>query len=366
MSIGRLNNFKRSGVTFEPAANVTAINNATATGPNYAIWTNAGDMGALSAGGAKNLARPDHGVRSINPSANPPKFTNNPITYWIVGGGGAGSSGNTAGGGGGGGGYKTGSFTIGSSPIPIVVGWGGTGTDSTVRDGYGGQWPGIPDIGEGAPTILGTNVAFGGGKGAMGGSSVANGSGPPVGNAGGNGAGGGGGARFHPTAGAGGPQGSAGGSSPGCPSYGSAGGGGAAAVGENFACHPQSLAGRGGAGVQCPTTFRPFGYGAPGPGSPTGYFCGGGGGSNWNQTTTQHGGYGGGGGYQNPDGSFDNGIPTDYRVNAWNNSGGGGGGAGSGPNPYGSISIPWPGIGSTTIPALRGGDGGDGIVMIVY
>ena len=367
MSIGRLNNFKRSGVSFEPAANVTAIENATASGPNYAIWTTAGDNGALSAGGTKNLARSEHGVRVIAPSANPPKFTSNPITYWIVGGGGGGSSGNTAGGGGGAGGYKSGSFTIGSTPISVIVGWGGTGTNPTVRDGYAGLWPGIPDIGQGAPTILGSNEALGGGKGAMGGSSTGNSAGPPVGNAG-DGASGGGGGRFHPNAGTGtpgvgNPGGTAGG---GCPSYGSGGGGGVAGAGENFACHPQSLAGRGGDGVQCPTTFRPFGYGAKGPGSPTGYFCGGGGGSNWNQTNVQHGGYGGGAGWQNPDGTLDPGVAGIQTVNAYPNSGGGGGGSGSVTNPLGEVTVPWPGIGSTTIPVYRGGNGGDGIIMITW
>ena len=354
MSIRRFNNIKRSGVTFEPSANLLALNNATATGPNYAIWATSGDMGALSSGvGAANLKRVDHGLRTITPSSVPPKLTNNPITYWIVGGGGAGSSGNTAGAGGGGGGYSSGSFSIGSSPIPIVVGYGGTGTNPSIRDN-----PGIPGMGQGGTTTIGTNSVIGGGRGAMGGGSFGNGPGGPEGDAS-PGASGGGGARFHPTQGSGSPQGNPGGDGGGgCPSYGSGGGGGASTPGESFACYPISIAGRGGDGIQCPTTFRPFGYGAPGPGSPTGYFCGGGGGSNWNQSTTQHGGFGGGGGNQNPNTTIDPSYPV---MNANPNSGGGGGGVGSGTNPLGEVFV-----GGFPIPASRGGNGGAGIIMIVY
>ena len=48
-------------------------------------------------------------------------------------------------------------------------------------------------------------------------------------------------------------------------------------------------------------------------------------------------------------------------MNANPNSGGGGGGVGSGTNPLGEVFV-----GGFPIPASRGGNGGAGIIMIVY
>lgn len=356
MPVNRINNLIRNGVSYLPSTDPSpAIPNATASGPfpggkTYYVWANAGQMGSLSAGGAKkDLQRVNHGVRNVNPSSSS-AFTTNPIEYWVVSGGGGGASGNTAGAGGGAGGYATGTLTIGASPLTVTVGYGGTGSDSLSRETY-------PGLGQGGPSVFGPVSVVGGGRGAMGGASSGNTSGPPEGNAS-PGASGGGGARFHPEAGAGTPGiGYTGGPTPGCPSYGSGGGGGATGAGEGFFCHPLSIAGQGGAGIQMPSPFRPLGYGAPGPASPTGYFCGGGGGSNWNQSEAQLGGYGGGGGWNSPSTPRPGSVGAGQTFNALPNSGGGGGGTGSGTNPRGSTPL--------VVSEYRGGDGGSGIIIIV-
>jgi len=370
--MARLNSSSRLG-HYPGTSSSPAISNATDSGPNHAIWTtdefgSAIDMGTLSGGGAKSLARLDPSTsRSVNPSENT-AFTTSPISYFIVGGGGGGANGNTAGAGGGGGGYATGSFSIGSSPVQITVGGGGLGVNPAVRDGNNGVWPGIPGIGQGYDTVLGSIIAYGGGRGAAGGGSAGNSSGPTEMQAGNSQASGGGGARFNGTGGTSGPQGNDGGSTPGCPGYGSAGGGGAGSAGDDFACHPVSQAGLGGNGIQCPTPFRPYNYGARGPGGSTNYFCGGGGGSNWNATSVQHGGYGGGGGNINDDNTSDPNIVGIQTVSGVPTSGGGGGGNGSGGNPYGPVVIST-GLhpdGEFELTSSRGGNGGPGIIMIKW
>jgi len=356
MPVSRLNSILRNGVTYAPpAASSPAVANATATGPypggkTYYVWGTAGNMGTLAAaGGSLNLQRVDHGVRTIIPSvAN--AFTSNPIEYWVVSGGGGGAAGNTAGAGGGAGGYATGTL-VQSGSISVVVGYGGTGSEPVSRDTY-------PGFGQGGPSVFGPVSVVGGGRAATGGATGANNAGPAE-NYASPGASGGGGARFHPDAGGGVPGiGFTGGpASGGCPSYGSGGGGGASAAGESFFCHPISRAGQGGAGVRCPATFQPLGYGAPGPASPTSYFCGGGGGSNWNQSEAQLGGYGGGGGWNSPTTPRPGSVGAAQTFNALANSGGGGGGTGNGENPRGTTP--------QVLTTFRGGDGGSGIIMIV-
>ena len=364
--MARLNSSNRLG-HYGSASTSPAIANATASGPNHAIWTTTdfegtSDMGTLAGGGAKLLARKDHSTfRSVNPSKST-AFTTSPISYFIVGGGGGGANGNTAGAGGGGGGYATGSFTIGASDISVIVGRGGYGTTPTVR---GADAPNtVPGIGQGGDTTLGSNIAYGGGRGATGGG-AGNGSGPPECLAGDSNASGGGGARFHPTGGTGGPQGNDGGTGGSCPSYGSAGGGGGGGAGDSFACHPTSQAGLGGDGIQCPSPFRPYNYGARGPGGATNYFCGGGGGSNWNSTTVHRGGFGGGGGNIQDNGSPDPNIVGIQTVSGVPSSGGGGGGNGSGKNPYGPVPASEVGAPSGLTDS-RGGNGGPGIIMIKW
>jgi hypothetical protein len=353
MTVRRLNNLIRNGLTFGPSIS-PAIGNTTASGSypggkTYYVWANAGEMGTLNSGGsARNLQRVDHGVRTVTPSTAT-AFTTNPIEYWVVSGGGGGASGNTAGAGGGAGGYATGTLTI-TSPLNIIVGWGGTGSDSLSRETY-------PGLGQGGPSVFGPVSVIGGGRGAMGGGTVGNTSGPPEGDAS-PGASGGGGARFHPIAGGGTPGiGNTGGPAPGCPGFGSGGGGGATGAGEGFFCFPISIAGQGGAGIQMPSPFRPLGYGAPGPASPTGYFCGGGGGSNWNQSEAQLGGFGGGGGWNSPTTPRPGSVGAAQTFNALPNSGGGGGGTGNGENPRGTTPL--------VTSSFRGGDGGSGIVIII-
>lgn len=356
MTVRRLNNLVRNGLTFGPSIS-PAIGNTTASGPypggkTYYVWANAGEMGTLNAGGsARSLQRVDHGVRSVTPSSSS-AFTSNPIEYWVVSGGGGGASGNTAGAGGGAGGYATGTLTIGASPLTVIVGYGGTGSAPLARETY-------PGLGQGGPSVFGPVSVIGGGRGAVGGGpNGANSSGPSEDYAS-PGASGGGGARYHPNAGGGTPGiGNTGGpASGGCPSFGSGGGGGASAAGEAFQCHPISIAGQGGAGIQMPSPFRPLGYGAPGPASPTGYFCGGGGGSNWNQSEAQLGGYGGGGGWNSPSTPRPGSVGAAQTFNALPNSGGGGGGTGNGENPRGATPL--------VTSSFRGGDGGSGIVIII-
>tara|TARA_Y100000004_G_scaffold195595_1_gene263043 strand:- start:4010 stop:5086 length:1077 start_codon:yes stop_codon:yes gene_type:complete len=358
--MARLDSSKRLG-SYPDSSSSPAIANATASGPNHAIWTTTdfegtSDMGTLAGGGAKALARKDHSTfRSVNPSKSTP-FTPSPISYFIVGGGGGGSNGNTAGAGGGGGGYVTGSFTIGSSDISVIVGRGGFGVCTPVR---GPSAPNlVPGIGQGGDTTLGPFIAYGGGRGASGDA------GPEM-VAGDSNASGGGGAREPSTGGTGGPQGNPGGDAPGCPSFGSAGGGGASTAGDDFACHPTSQAGLGGDGIQCPSPFRPYNYGARGPGGANNYFCGGGGGSGWNSLTVHHGGYGGGGGNIKDDNTADPNITGIQTVSGVPSSGGGGGGNGAGKNPYGAV--PGPQTGNVDgMPESRGGNGGPGIIMIKW
>ena len=358
--MARLNSSKRLG-SYPDSSSSPAISNATDSGPNHAIWTTTdfegtSDMGTLAGGGAKALARKDHSTfRSVNPSKSTP-FTPSPISYFIVGGGGGGSNGNTAGAGGGGGGHATGSFTIGASDIPVIVGRGGFGGCSPVR---GSDAPNtVPGIGQGGDTTLGPYIAYGGGRGASGDA------GPEMVAGDSNGSGGGG-ARNPNTGGTGGPQGNDGGDAPGCPSFGSAGGGGAGGAGDDFACHPTSQAGLGGDGIQCPSPFQPYNYGARGPGGPKNYFCGGGGGSGWNSMTVHRGGFGGGGGNIKDDNSVDSNITGIQTVSGVPSSGGGGGGNGSGQNPYGAVPGPETGN-SAGMPQSRGGNGGPGIIMIKW
>ena len=364
--MARLNSSIRLG-HYGSGSSSPAIANAADSGPNHLIWTTTdfegtSDMGTIAGGGSKAIARLDPSTfRSVNPSASS-SFTPGPISYFIVGGGGGGANGNTAGGGGGGGGYKSGSFTIGSSPVSVIVGRGGYGTTPTVR---GADEPNtVPGIGQGGDTTLGSNIAYGGGRGATGGG-AGNSAGPPEGLAGDSNGSGGGGARFHPSAGTGGPQGNNGGISPGCPGYGSAGGGGASTAGDDFACHPISQAGLGGDGIQCPSPFQPYNYGARGPGGPKNYFCGGGGGSNWNNTKVHHGGFGGGAGNVKDDNTEDSNITGIQTVSGVPSSGGGGGGNGSGKNPYGPV--PAGEVGNPSgLTDSRGGNGGPGIIMIKW
>lgn len=370
--MARLNSTIRMG-HYPNASDSPAVANATVSSPNHMIWTttefgSAIDMGFLAAGGSKSLQRLDHSTsRVVNPSTGQ-AFTTNPISYFIVGGGGGGANGNTAGAGGGGGGYATGSFTISGTPIQVTVGSGGLGVTPSIRDGQNGVWPGIPGIGQGYDTVLGSITAAGGGRGAGGGGSAGNSSGPAEIAAGNSDGSGGGAARFNGTGGTGGPQGNPGGSQPTCPSYGSSGGGGASSAGDDFACHPVSQAGLGGDGIQCPSSFQPYNYGARGPGGATNYFCGGGGGSGWNDSRVQHGGYGGGGGNRNDDGSYDPNVVGVQTVSGAPTSGGGGGGMGNGTNPYGLITVPTPlhPDGQFDLPASRGGNGGPGIIMIKW
>lgn len=239
------------------------------------------------------------------------------IDYLIVAGGGGGGSRHA--GGGGAGGYLTGSLTVsGSTPLPIVIGAGGAGTNGL---GVGTA---------GSNTTFYGLTSHGGGFGAGGG---------VIDNGGVGGSGGGALGVFGATGGSSsGSQGFSGGNGA---SYAGGGGGGASQSGSN--------------GTRVGNENRP-GNGGSGSAWFDGIFRAGGGGGagiysnplNGDQTTTQaSGGIGGGGAggysFSDTDTTIRNGTPGTINT-------GGGGGAGAGQNATEG----------------NGAAGGSGIVLIRY
>ncbi len=237
-----------------------------------------------------------------------------PMEYLVVGGGGG--SGSQRRGGGGAGGMLTGVTAFApSAALLVTIGNGGSATNNQeVRP-------------NGANSVLGPFIAYGGGGGAgdNGGNPSANGA---------NGGSGGGGLGDAAPYGLGGSgvtgQGNNGGSGQGSqnPHYGAGGGGGAGAVGGNGTS--SGPGGNGGAGLQSSIT-----------GTAT-YYAGGGGGGYYNNTSGSRSSGGSGGGGRG--GSAGNAGES----GAANTGGGGGGG--------------YNGAGGTT----NGGDGGSGVVVIAY
>ena len=258
------------------------------------------------------------------------------VEYLVVAGGGSG--GGEYGGAGGAGGLRTnlpGVQTANSTPLtgaafPVSVSPG----DYTVTVGGGGAFasPTASQGVNGSPSVFGSITATaGGGGGSPGG----------VGKNGGSGGGGGGQGSPVFAAGSGNTppvspiQGHNGGNGNQSPGWHSGGGGGGA--GEAGDAATSSDAGDGGNGVQVaiagPSSASPVG--TPGP-SGTGWFAGGGGGGGYS-VTPGTGGVGGGGA----------GGPGGTGQNGTAGTGGGGGGANH------------PG-------AVRGGNGGSGVVVVRY
>ncbi len=229
----------------------------------------------------------------------------NSVEILVVAGGGAGGGQNVAGGGGAGGlVFNSAYSTTPGENISFTVGAGGTGYTNAAG-------------GNGSNSIFGTITALGGGGGGY--NPTSDGT---AGYAGGSGGGGAGGGTSYGAGGAGNAsQGYNGGHGASSDSYGGGGGGGAGAVGSNAGTN----GGNGGNGVA---------YNISGDSI---YYAGGGGGAA-NAGTKGLGGLGGGG-----NGS----RSTDAAVDGTDGLGGGGGGA-------------------TGTGTHKGGDGGDGIIILRY
>ena len=274
---------------------------------------------------------------------------NNEVSYMVVAGGGGG--GTRAAAGAGAGGFresKSGvdcytasplegstNITVTATAFPITVGAGGTANGPSNNEVPGNQ---------GNNSVFSTVTSAGGGGGKGGCSPYA-----PVAPRANGGSGGGGGPQSNPNLTPGGTgntppvspaQGTNGGSSG--INYNGGGGGGATVAGSNAT---PSGGGAGGAGATTSIS-----------GSPTAY-AGGGGGGSWTSPNPGPGGAGGtGGGADGVDANTQNSYPS-YAADAGTaNTGGGGGGAGGGDT---SSANP-------TGPALLGGAGGSGIVIIRY
>lgn len=290
-------------------------------------WRSLDDTGTVSASGGDKY---NFGNKTIHKFTGSENFTiqsasaGSTMDILIVGGGGAGGAadGNCSNGGGGGGGliYIQG-IEMTAGTYPIVIGSGGSGFQNTDRQGDSG----------GNTTFYGYTALGGGGGG--GGGAVDGGRGRT------GGSGGGGGhpysgpraAALQPGSASGGNgfQGGAGNNS--SPQWGGGGGGGAAEQGTDGT---STIGGKGGDGFFTNIDGVPKYYGGGGAGA----ICGNGG--------IMIGGKGGGGN----SGSYN---LVEYSsgpgFDGGNGLGGGGGGAGYNPS-YRS----------------KGGDGGDGIVIISY
>jgi len=268
------------------------------------------------------------------------------LEYVIVGGGGAGGYHN--GGGGGAGAYKTGTTPIsGPSTTTVTVGPGGWGA-------FQGPTSTLNPAGYGSQSSFGPIQVGGGGVGASESTNGGDAPGPAP-----EGGSGGGASRGAPGAsntqgGSSGSLGNDGGNSnpPGADTANGAGGGGAGAAGSNAAT---DIGGAGGIGVQIPSTFTsgPAVFGAPGPGSSTGWVCGGGGGATNHPTAPNpnvaSGGYGGGG-----SGQYKGASPNPASQPGAANTGGGGGGGGDTPTGHGAGGL------------KTGGNGGSGLILVAY
>ena len=256
------------------------------------------------------------------------------VNYLIVAGGGGGGG---AGGGGGGGVLASANLVLSAgTTYPVVVGAAGTGAQSSVRGGNGGNstFNGLTAIGGGGGGNYGTSDTDGAAGGSGGGAGHNTGS-TTSGGAGTNGQGfkGGDKTTFY-------------GNNP----YSSAGGGGAGSVGLNPTAN--NVSGAGGPGLLNSITGSNL------------YWAGGGGGGQQGSGTAGNGGIGGGGGGcgfwsgQGTNGTggtsalnpgtagFGNGSSTSTGGSGGANTGGGGGGM--------AISVNF------------GGPGGSGIVIISY
>ena len=207
-----------------------------------------------------------HVYRNVGTSSfvmGDPSITN--VEVLVIGGGGSGGS-RDAGPGGAGGLTYSSSFSITPNTLlSVVVGVGGASVDNNNSPG-GSQTPGL----QGANSIFGSIISFGGGNGGTGYNALA----APAGN-GGSGGGGGGNSQAGGLGTSG--QGNNGGSGSG---FDGGGGGGAGSAGLDA-----SLGGHGGSGSY-------YGqYATLGFGSPVGWFAGGGGGGGG----SARGGIGGGG-----------------------------------------------------------------------
>ena len=255
---------------------------------------------------------------------------NNVIDYVVVGGAGGGGTGTSAGAGGGGaGGYR--SFTcqpVTAQGYPVTVGSGGAGNGP-------GSTPQPPGADGSTSTFISNTSAGGGGGGSQApGSPAPNYNGNPGGSGGGGGyPGGSGGSGNTPSVNP--SQGNDGAAIGGCN-----GGGGGGAVAAAVAASGPSVASPGGAGIDISPLYGP-GVGA------SGFVAGGGGGGNYDATGSAPGGAGGGGAgsAQTTEGAT--------GTNGTANTGGGGGAATSRGGP-------------SKGPAMQGGNGGSGVVLIRY
>ena len=323
--------------SFQQALYVTATGGTITTCGDYKIHTFTGP-----------------GTFCISCSGNP--AGNVKIDYLVVAGGAGGSAGNPgAGGGGGAGGFResqdlsaapfwtasplksTTSLGPLSGAIPVTVGGGGAGGDTTApcntaRSGTNGS-----------NSTFSTITSAGGGAGSVD---------TPV--APGNGGSGGGAANVGVTAGTGNtppvspPQGNNGGGGFGCgPWYPAGGGGGAGGAGASLPAPAHG--GPGGDGLQINIDTNTY------------YWAGGGGGAAWTEANGGNGGLGGGGGGATHSATAGSGggcalNPGGAGGGSWpSNSAGGSGGANTGGGAGGSNCTP-----------VAKGNGGSGIVIIRY
>ena len=312
----------------------------------------------------------------------------------MIGGGGGGGVWH-AGGGGAGRLYRNDGTTLGTGPLPVVIGGGGAS---------GGPSPGTgsDDIHEGrngGNTTFNSITMPGGGYG----NGYANPGGAGENDGGAGGSGGGGGASGT-NGGAAGPApagavtavvntdtppvgaGNAGGTGNPSPQFGGGGGGGAGGAGSNYT-GPTSAGGPGGAGVQVPTTFqnplaapapvatfpaaessnsgenyiglRGGGIGTPGPTGSQWWVAGGGGGAVANGSYPAGGG-GGAPGIPAPVSS----VPT--PANQWRLAGAGYGGNDGNWDATSGVDGTGAGGGGGGNQGEMGGKGGSGIVLIAY
>jgi hypothetical protein len=328
-----------NGIVNGPASISVSNLDVTAQGGTGALQLPSGSTG-------QRPSSPNYGMQRWNSSINAMEVyltsntwqtitpTSLSVSYLIVAGGGGGGG---AGGGGGGGVLASANLVLSAgTTYPIVVGAAGTGAQSSVRGGNGGN-----------SSFNGLTAIGGGGGGNYGGSDTDGAAGGSGGGAGHN--------TGSTTLGGSGTtgQGFKGGDKPifyGNNPYSSGGGGGGGAVGGNVIAN--NVSGAGGIGLLNSITGSNL------------YWAGGGGGGQQGSGTAGNGGLGGGGGgcgYWSGQGTngtgggsalnsgtagFGNGSSTSTGGSGGTNTGGGGGGM--------AISVNY------------GGPGGSGVVIISY